>query len=75
MKVLAFGCHPDDIEFSAAGTLALRAQRGWEVHPATMAGGEAGSPDLRPQDIRAMRLQEAAASADVLGDLCVSLEG
>jgi hypothetical protein len=49
-RVLAFGCHPDDIEFSA--------------------GGEAGSPDLRPQDIRARRLQEAAASAAVLGARC-----
>ena len=66
-RVLAFGCHPDDIEFSAAGTLALLAQRGYEIHLATMAGGEVGSPDLRPQDIRARRLQEAAASAAVLG--------
>jgi LmbE family N-acetylglucosaminyl deacetylase len=66
-RVLAFGCHPDDIEFQAAGTLALLAQRGCEIHLATMAGGEVGSPDLRPQDIRAKRLKEAAASAAVLG--------
>jgi len=66
-RILAFGCHPDDIEFQAAGTLALLAQRGYEVHLATMAGGEVGSPDLRPQDIRAKRLKEAAASAAALG--------
>lgn len=66
-RVLAFGCHPDDIEFSAAGTLALLAQRGYEIHLATMTGGEVGSPDLRPQDIRARRLEECAASARVLG--------
>jgi LmbE family N-acetylglucosaminyl deacetylase len=66
-RVLAFGCHPDDIEFSAAGTLALLAARGYEIHLATMAGGEAGSPELKPQEIRAKRLQECEASARVLG--------
>lgn len=66
-RVLAFGCHPDDIEFSAAGTLCLLADRGWEVHLATMAGGEVGSPTLKSQEIRAQRLQEAEASARLIG--------
>ena len=39
-RVLAFGCHPDDVEFQCAGTLALLAERGYEVHIATMGGGE-----------------------------------
>lgn len=65
-RVLAFGCHPDDIEFMAAGTLALLADRGWEIHLATMAGGEVGSPTATTQQIRARRLQEAAASARIL---------
>ncbi len=39
-RVLAFGCHPDDLEFMAAGTLALLAERGYEVHVATMTGGD-----------------------------------
>lgn len=65
-RVLAFGCHPDDVEFMCAGTLALLAERGWEVHIATMTGGEVGSATLRGQDIRAKRLAEAAAAAGVI---------
>lgn len=66
-KVLAFGCHPDDVEFQCAGTLALLAQRGCEVHVAVMAGGEMGSPGLPPQQIRAIRLQECARAAAEIG--------
>ena len=65
-RVLAFGCHPDDVEFQCAGTLALLAQRGYEIHIATMAGGEMGSPELPPQRIREKRLGECAASAAVI---------
>lgn len=65
-RVLAFGCHPDDVEFMAAGTLALLAKQGYEVHIATMTGGEVGSPTLSREAIRAVRLKEAAASAAVL---------
>lgn len=66
-KILAFGCHPDDVEFSCAGTLALLAERGYEIHLAVMAGGELGSPTLPPQKIRERRLKECEESAAVLG--------
>jgi LmbE family N-acetylglucosaminyl deacetylase len=66
-RVLAFGCHPDDIEFMAAGTLALLAQRGCEIHMAVMTGGEMGSPKLPPLQIREKRLKEAEAAAAVIG--------
>ena len=66
-RVLAFGCHPDDVEFMAAGTLALLAERGWEVHIATMTGGEVGSPTLSSEAIQKRRLEEAARSAAVVG--------
>ena len=65
-KILAFGCHPDDVEFQCAGTLALLAQRGHEIHIAVMAGGEMGSPTLPPQEIREIRLQENARAAAVI---------
>ncbi len=65
-RILAFGCHPDDIEFMAAGTLALLAQHGYEIHLATTTGGEVGSPTLDVQQIRETRLREAADSAQVL---------
>lgn len=66
-RILAFGCHPDDVEFVCAGTLALLAQRGCEVHIAVMAGGEVGSPTLPRAQIREIRLKEARAAADILG--------
>jgi LmbE family N-acetylglucosaminyl deacetylase len=66
-RVLAVGCHPDDIEFSAAGVLALLKQRGMEVHMAVLAGGEVGHPTMPPEQIRAVRLEEHRKSAQVIG--------
>lgn len=66
-RVLAFGCHPDDVEFMAAGTLALLAERGWEVHIATMTGGEVGSPTVSRKAIQKRRLKEAETAAAVIG--------
>jgi len=66
-RILAFHCHPDDVEWNVAGTLALLEQRGWEVHLAVMAGGEVGSATLSPQAIRERRMRENADSAAVLG--------
>jgi N-acetylglucosamine malate deacetylase 1 len=66
-RILAFGCHPDDVEFMAAGTLALLAERGWDVHIATMTGGEVGSPTLSSKAIQKKRLKEAARAAAVIG--------
>ena len=66
-RVLAFGCHPDDIEFLAAGTLILLAENGCEIHMATMTGGEVGSHELKSQEIREKRLKEAANSARLIG--------
>jgi LmbE family N-acetylglucosaminyl deacetylase len=66
-RVLAFGCHPDDVEFMCAGTLALLAKQGCEIHLALMAGGEMGSPTLPPPVIHARRMEEARAAAAVIG--------
>ena len=67
MKVLAFGCHPDDVEFMAAGTLYQLADRGWEIHMATMTGGEVGSTKLKSQQIREIRVKEAQRAAKLIG--------
>jgi len=66
-RILAFGPHPDDVEFDCAGTLALLAGRGYEIHIAVMAGGEVGSPTLPPQRIREVRLKECGDAAGVIG--------
>ena len=63
---LAFMAHPDDVEFTCAGTLALLHQQGWEIHIATMTPGQAGSEDLGPEEISKIRRCEATRSAAVL---------
>ena len=65
--VLALACHPDDAEFTCAGTLALLRNAGWTVHLATVAGGECGSVEMGREEIRDVRLKECAESAAVLG--------
>ena len=66
-RVLAFCCHPDDVEFVCAGTLALLAQRGCEIHIAIIAGGGVGSPTLPRAEIRKLQLKEAQTAADIIG--------
>lgn len=65
-RVLAFGCHPDDVEFTCAGTLALLKDRGYEIHIATVARGDMGSTVLGGDEIAAIRLQESRDAAAVL---------
>lgn len=59
--------HPDDCEILAAGTLALLAKKGWEIHIATMSPGDCGSVDRGPEDIAAIRRAEGVAGAAVIG--------
>jgi bacillithiol biosynthesis deacetylase BshB1 len=60
--LLAFGAHPDDLELSCGGLLALTAQRGHAVVLVDLSRGECasnGTPELRAV--------EAEAAAKVLG--------
>ena len=67
MRVLAVMAHPDDIEFTCAGTLVLLKRAGWEVHLATMTAGDLGTASLSRAAISRIRKKEAAASARLLG--------
>ena len=67
MKVLAIGCHPDDIEFLCAGTLALLKERGWEVAMGVVAKGDCGTKEMNRTQITAVRRKEAETAAKVLG--------
>jgi len=67
MRVLAVMAHPDDIEFTCAGTLVLLRRAGWEVHLATMTAGDLGTATLSRAAISRIRRKEAAASARLLG--------
>ncbi|MDP3850668.1 MAG: PIG-L family deacetylase [Luteolibacter sp.] len=66
-KILAFGCHPDDVEILCGGTLALLARLDCDIHIAVMAGGDVGSPVLPRFVIREQRLKEGQAAADIIG--------
>ena len=65
-RILAFGCHPDDVEFTCAGTLALLKEMGYEIHIATVTRGDMGSAVLSGDEIAGVRLQECRDAAAVL---------
>ena len=67
MTVLAISCHPDDMEFMMGGTLLLLKKAGCDIHIINIANGCAGSMTLRPEEIAAVRWQEAKRSAQILG--------
>ena len=67
MTILAVSAHPDDIEFTMAGTLLLLKKAGCDIHLINIANGCYGSMTLPPQGIAAVRWQEALASARLLG--------
>ena len=53
--------HPDDIEMTCAGTLALLKRAGWDVHMASMTAGDLGSATRSRAEISRIRRKEAAA--------------
>jgi N-acetylglucosamine malate deacetylase 1 len=57
------------MEFMMAGTLLLMKQAGCEVHTINLANGCAGSTELRPAEIAALRWKEAQASSRLLGSV------
>lgn len=63
---LSILAHPDDAEFVCAGTLALLADRGWQIHIATMTPGNCGSAVLGSAEIAEIRRKEGAAAAEVI---------
>ena len=67
--VLAVAAHPDDLEFSCAGTLALWARQGARIIYLICTSGEAGfdRPGLSREERIAIREGEQRAAAEVLG--------
>ncbi len=66
MRVLALVTHPDDAEFLCAGTMSLLGKAGWKLYMSTMTAGDCGSKELGPQEISAIRRQEAANAAALI---------
>ena len=58
--------HPDDAEFVCSGTLALLAEKGWQIHIATASPGNCGSAVMGPDEIAAIRRKEGSAAAKII---------
>ncbi len=68
-RVLVIQAHPDDIEFTSAGTIARWTLEGAEVHYCSITSGDKGSsnPAVTGVDLAAMREREQRAACEVLG--------
>ena len=75
INVLALFAHPDDAEFLCAGTLAHLAALGARIHIATVTAGDCGSTTLSASKIAALRRQEAAHAAALIGAQYHCLKG
>jgi LmbE family N-acetylglucosaminyl deacetylase len=60
--LLAFGAHPDDVEFGCGGVIASETRAGRKAHLVVCSGGEAGTHCTPEQ-----RIAEAKESAELLG--------
>jgi len=62
LDILAFGAHPDDVELSCAGTLALEISKGKTAGIIDLTQGEMGT-----RGSKQLREEEANAAAELLG--------
>ena len=67
MKVLAIGCHPDDLEIGCGGTLARMAAEGHEVYMCHVANGDMGHMVIMPDELGKLREKEAENGGAILG--------
>ena len=67
MRVLAIGCHPDDIEIACAGTLAKCVKRGDKVIVAHLCKGDLGHVIIPPDELTVMRAEEARRAGALAG--------
>lgn len=66
-RAIAIAAHPDDIEFTMAGTLLHLRNAGWEIHCLNVSTGSLGSNVLSPEETRTTRAAEARESARLMG--------
>lgn len=67
MRVLAIGCHPDDIEIACSGTLAKCIKRGDEVYVCHLCSGNLGHVVIPPNELRIIRANEAKKAGNLAG--------
>ncbi len=74
LRVLIIGAHPDDPDYSAAGTAALYAQQGHTVKLVSLTNGDAGHHEMGGAPLAWRRRQEAAAAGAALGTEYITLD-
>lgn len=67
MRVLAIGCHPDDLEIGCGGTLAKYAETGNDVFMCHVANGNMGHAVIMPEELERIRTAEAERAGEILG--------
>lgn len=67
MKVLAVGCHPDDLEIACSGTLRKYVEQGAEVYMCHVANGDQGHVVIEPEPLAAIRTLEAENAGKIIG--------
>ena len=67
MRVLAVGCHPDDVEIACAGTLAKCVKRGDKVIVCHASSGNLGHVIIPPDELTIMRRKEAENAGALAG--------
>ncbi len=74
MNVLAVGAHPDDLEILCGGTLARYAKAGHRVFMAHVCNGNKGHHHIPPDELAAVRDEEAVSSASIIGAEHINLD-
>ena len=67
LRVLVVGAHPDDPEYTMAGTIAKFVKSGATVWMVSVSSGDKGHRTLAPAELAKRRFDETQASAKVLG--------
>lgn len=62
-RALAIFAHPDDVDFGAAGTVALWVEQGWDVRYVVVTSGQKGVQDAAADPVAFGRLREAEQRA------------
>ena len=67
MRVLAIGCHPDDVEIACAGTLIKCVKRGDKVITCHLSTGNLGHVIIPPDELTVIRREEARKAGAIAG--------
>ena len=67
MRVLAVGCHPDDLEIACGGTLRKYVEQGADVYTCHVANGNQGHVVIEPKELAEIRAKEFEAASAVIG--------